>query len=709
MNCGTPIKPKCLSGTSGSFGWSGIWLSDRVKKNNFLEKSDNRMVLKEGKTVSKNKNSTSLLLAFESEKLTYTNFEIDLYNTGITQVLSVAAARGHKIYHFSMADLYLHEDQPYARASVLELPEHWVGDPITSHQFLIKNGETPLKLSDIDICFARADDIRHSKTPNLELLQTIEKTGVLIESIQANLATTDKYELVVRAPRVPQPVTHAASSLEEAEEALKHLPRKAGYFVVKDRYGYGCGMQVHRVRFEDPELIKILDMYVSRYNHIILQEFCPEVKNGDLVVTFFDGELVAPMRREPAWGEWKTNLSFHAHQTVCTLTEEQERIARDVISAFPEVRYASVDMLDTGKALEINAFPGGKGLYEIYGISVGTMIIDKLEGEIRELPEPSKVSSVPLIKQQVNPWDSVSKLYEEFESTIEVFDVFCKEYHNLQIQDLIDFTPRSNDFILSIPHSGILVPAQFVDHFDLSQKCLKEVDLLSDILYEGLDGMQLVSRLAPFFVDMNRTREGSSKEGLPSHLTNSAVEYYTIENELLLERPYSQAEKDNVLRYYDLYHGILDYLVQQMVRERGYALIIDGHTMSSVGWGRVYDEGRERSNFVVGTLQDKSAAPEIIHAFVEALKAASDSHSLSLSTSKNRPYAGGFITRRYNDSDHNIHVIQLEITMDTYMYEPVEEDEIKRYALKQPRVKIIQDIINHAIRSACHSADHIYR
>lgn len=239
--------------------------------------------------MTRNKKHKKLVIAFESEKLTYSDFDVDLYNTGITQILSVAAARGHDIYHFSMADLYLHEEIPYARVSVLELPEHWVGDPITSHQFLRKSAVRPLKLSDIDLCFARGDDIRHSGTPNLDLLQTLEKTGVLFESVRATLANSDKFEIVRRAPHIPQPVTYAASSLEEAKEALKRLPDEHGYFILKDRYGYGCGMQVHRVKFADPELYEIIDMYVSTYNHIILQEFCPEVKNGDLVVTFFDG------------------------------------------------------------------------------------------------------------------------------------------------------------------------------------------------------------------------------------------------------------------------------------------------------------------------------------------------------------------------------------------------------------------------------------
>ncbi len=653
--------------------------------------------------------SNKLIVAFESEKLTYSQYTVDLYNTGVTQILSVAASRGHDIFHFSMADLYLYEGEPYAKASHLELPEYWEGDPVFSYQFLQVTEERPLKLSNIDICFARGDDIKDNTTPNLDLLSTIEKKGVLIESIQATLMTTDKYELARRIPHVPQPLTFAANTVEEAMEAVKQLPKNQEYFILKDRYGYGCGMQVHKLEFNDPELENCLIMYISNYNHVVLQEFCPEVKNGDLVVTFFDGEMIAPLFREPAWGEWKTNVSFGSKQRMHVLTEEQEHIAREVIAAYPEIRYASVDMFTTGKVIEINAYPGGQGLYDIYGISVGNVVLDKLESEVLGLPAPPEDISAPLVETTFTPWSNIYKLYEDFQTTIEVFDVFCQESYTLYIHDLIDFTPRSNSYILSVPHSGILIPGDYTDKFDLGPNCLKEIDLLSDILYEGLEGLQVVSRLAPFFVDMNRSREGVEKKGVPSHLTNSAIEYYSIENEPLLNEPYDPKQKKDVLQYYDLYHDILEYLIQQMIKERGYALIIDAHSMSSVGWGRVYDEGRKRSNFVVGTLEDQSADAEIIHNFVEALKSAAEVHELGLSVSKNKPYAGGFITRRHHDPENNVHVIQLEVTMDTYMYEPVEEDRSKRYALKQPRIKIVQDIVSHAITAASTAAERIHR
>jgi len=435
-----------------------------------------------------------LIIAFESEKLTYSGFDVDLYNTGITQILSIAATRGHGLYHFNMDDLYWHGDEPYTRASLLELPHGWEGDPITAHQFLAKTDDRPLKLSNIHICFVRGDDIRDANTPKLNILKTINRRGALFESLEATLSTNDKYELVNRLPDIPQPITFTASSMVEAREALQQIPTKHGYFVVKDRFGFGCGFHVHRVQFSDPELDNIIVMYLSKYKNIILQEFCPEIKNGDIVVTFFDGKLIAPMLREPTYGEWKTNLSFGSNQIVHVLTNEQEHIARAVINAFPEVRYASVDLLSTGKVLEINAFPGGKGLFELYGVSVGAMIMDKLEAEIFNLEIPPTEILVPLVEQPLTPWSDVYCLYETFDPFINVLDIFCHELYNLPIQDLVDFTSRSNDYILSIPHSGILIPRQFTNKFNLSIQCLKEIDLFSDILYEGLEGLQIVSR-----------------------------------------------------------------------------------------------------------------------------------------------------------------------------------------------------------------------
>lgn len=327
-----------------------------------------------------------LRIAFESGQLSYSDREVNLYNSGVNQIVSVAASRGHAIYHFRMADLHARAGIPHADMSILALPKGYAGDPLASHLALREINRQSVPLAEIDLGFLRGDDVRDATTPNLDLLRAMERHSTLIETIDATLATCDKYELLRRAPEVPQPVTFAADTLEATMDAVERLPRDHGFFVLKDRYGYGCGAQVHRLGFGDAHLDEMIAQYLDRYRHILVQEFCPEVVHGDLVVTFFDDRLIAPMRRLPASGEWRTNASLGGVEIACALTPEQERIARAARHHFAECRYLSVDMLESGKVLEVNAFPGGQGLWRNYGIAIGEIILDALEAELEGTP-----------------------------------------------------------------------------------------------------------------------------------------------------------------------------------------------------------------------------------------------------------------------------------------------------------------------------------
>jgi len=305
-------------------------------------------------------------------------------------------------------------------------------------------------------------------------------------------------------------------------------------------------------------------------------------------------------------------------------------------------------------------------------------------------------------------FSEVEALYEGLPSPVEVLDVFNHETHVRTPRELIEFNLKGRGFILPIPHAGLFVPTKFASRFPTGEKALLEIDLFSDVIFEHLEAMQVICRLAPFFVDMNRSREGADQPHAPDHLRNPPQEYFTVENRPILRADYTPEEEREILAYYDLFHGALERLIHRMRRERGYALVIDGHSMTAVGQGRVYDEGEPRDNFVVGTLGGTSAHGEIIDALVGTLEAEAEPHGLNLTVAKDVPYAGGFITRRHNDPANHVHVIQIEVTMDTYMYEAVDENVVKRYALKQPRVKIVHDILEKATRAACEAAERVY-
>lgn len=63
------------------------------------------------------------------------------------------------------------------------------------------------------------------------------------------------------------------------------------------------------------------------------------------------------------------------------------------------------------------------------------------------------------------------------------------------------------------------------------------------------------------------------------------------------------------------------------------------------------------------------------------------------------PYSGGFITRAHHDPDNGIHALQIEVTMDTYMYE-ADAEAVRRYTLKQHRLEIVRAVLADAVAAA---------
>lgn len=324
----------------------------------------------------------ALTVAFESGQLTYSDHRVDLYNSGVNQLLSLSAARGHRIRHFRMADLYRHQGTPRMRASVLALDEAWDGDMLSAWRHLRKVGEETLPLDVTDLYFVRGDDIRRGDTPNLDVLREAELSSLVIETVAATLASCDKFALVERAPHAPQPITYTASDLDTAMDAIGRLPHADGWFVLKDRYGFGCGIQVHRLHVDAPGLEHTVQEYLRLYDDVLVQEFRSEVAEGDLVVTFFEDELIGAMRRVPAPDQWKANASLGATHLKHEPTGAQAETAWAVRRAFPECRLASVDVLTSGLALEINAFPGADGLVQTHGIVLAERVLDRLEHEV---------------------------------------------------------------------------------------------------------------------------------------------------------------------------------------------------------------------------------------------------------------------------------------------------------------------------------------
>jgi len=111
---------------------------------------------------------------------------------------------------------------------------------------------------------------------------------------------------------------------------------------------------------------------------------------------------------------------------------------------------------------------------------------------------------------------------------------------------------------------------------------------------------------------------------------------------------------------YKPYHRALRRLVTRVHRDFGTAILIDCHSMPSNAGGR--DE-RPRADIVLGDRYGTSCVAVVAETIEATLR------KQGYAVSRNKPYAGGFITEHYGNPAVGLHALQLEINRSLYMDE----------------------------------------
>jgi N-formylglutamate amidohydrolase len=114
---------------------------------------------------------------------------------------------------------------------------------------------------------------------------------------------------------------------------------------------------------------------------------------------------------------------------------------------------------------------------------------------------------------------------------------------------------------------------------------------------------------------------------------------------------------------YRPYHAALAQLVEAAKRRFGHAVVIDCHSMPSVGGPMDKDPGARRVDFVLGDAYGASCHPSL------TLAAEAKLRSLGYAVHRNMPYAGGYTTRHYGEPARRQHALQIEINRALYMDE----------------------------------------
>lgn len=239
---------------------------------------------------------------------------IDIKGDSTFAILLEAQKRGHDIFYYTPADLSLHGDKLLARGQSLK-----VEDRHGAH-FALSNSRVE-NLGDLDVVLLRQDppfDMAYITTTHL-LERIHPKTLVVNDPAHVRNAPEKLFVLDFLDLMPPTLVTRSLADVQAFRKEYKDI-------IVKPLYGNG-GAAVFRIKPDDGNLASLIELFQTVFREpFMVQEFRPEVKEGDKRIILVDGEVAGALNRVPQAGETRSNLHVGGTAVASKLTKRDEEI-----------------------------------------------------------------------------------------------------------------------------------------------------------------------------------------------------------------------------------------------------------------------------------------------------------------------------------------------------------------------------------------------
>ena len=231
--------------------------------------------------------------------------------------------------------------------------------------------------------------------------------------------------------------------------------------------------------------------------------------------------------------------------------------------------------------------------------------------------------------------------------------------------DWVQIHRGTRPLIVSFPHTGTDIPGDIEEQLVSPWIGRKDADWWIHLLYDMAPSLGASTVRTPFsrtVIDVNRDPSGVSL--YPGQNTTELCPTTTFDGEPLYKSG-KEPDPNEIDRrrkqFFAPYHEALSTEVERVRAQHSAAVLYDAHSIVS-RVPRLFDG--ELPNFNIGT-NNGATCDQALTSKVEAM---CDSRPFSRVT--NGRFRGGWTTRHYGQPARNIHAIQMELAIRSYMDEP---------------------------------------
>ncbi|GGW94402.1 glutathione synthase [Alteromonas halophila] len=283
-----------------------------------------------------------------------------------------AQRRGVRILYFELSDLYIENGRPMGNARDVSVRDQ-------ASDFYTLGEPEQWSLGDVDVLIMRKDPPFNSEfLYATQILTLAQDAGALVvNNPQALRDYNEKLFTSYFPEHIPQTLVSSNAALIRAFHA-KHKD-----VICKPLDGMG-GVSIFRVKEDGNNLGVIIEtLTVNQTRYMMVQEYLPEIKDGDKRVLIVDGEVVPYcLARLPGKGETRGNLAAGGTGRPQPLSDSDRALANAVAPVLKDnhILFVGLDVIGD-KITEIN-ITSPTCVREIeghYDINIMALLFDAIE------------------------------------------------------------------------------------------------------------------------------------------------------------------------------------------------------------------------------------------------------------------------------------------------------------------------------------------